>query len=277
VALLPSDFEWDGARALDFGSGAGRTLRKFEPETAHTAEFWACDIDAASIQWMEANLCPPFRVFRNEPVPPLPFADDSLDLIYSMSVFTHLAETWSAWLLELHRVLKPGGVLLVTLLGPGNEIELGRPWNEDRVGFLVTMPHRDFLENHGGPIVFHSEWWVREHFGRAFDVYHYWKWGFGNGGPTGAPMGQGCAALRKRALTITTADLERPSDDPREWTALLENLDVVHAREEAWRERAKVFEAELDAIRASRSGRLAGALAKLGRPFARRPKPPEGP
>jgi SAM-dependent methyltransferase len=223
---------------------------------------------------MDANLVPPFQVFRNDAVPPLPFADNSLDLIYSMSVFTHLADTWSAWLLELHRVLKPGGVLLVTLLGPGNEGELGRPWDEDRVGFLVTMPHRDFLENHGGPIVFHSEWWVREHFGRAFDVYDYWKWGFATGGAVGTPAGQGCAALRKRAVSITTADLERPSDDPREWTALIENLDVVNEREDAWHTRAEVLEAELAAVRASRSGRIARVLQKVGRPLARRPRPP---
>src|SRR5688500_17306573 len=97
------------------------------------------------------------------------------------------------------------------------------------------MPYRDFKENHGGPIVFHSEWWVREHWGRAFDVIEYWPWGFGLGGPEGTPRGQGCAALRKREVALTTEDLEAPSDDPLEWDALVENLDVVHDREDAWR------------------------------------------
>ena len=45
------------------------------------------------------------------------------------------------------------------------------------------MPERDFVGCHGGPIVFHSEWWVRERWGRAFDVVDYWQWGFGLGGP----------------------------------------------------------------------------------------------
>ncbi len=58
VALLPDDFSRDWARVLDYGSGAGRTLRSFAPEAEQAEEFWACDIDAASIQWMEANLCP---------------------------------------------------------------------------------------------------------------------------------------------------------------------------------------------------------------------------
>src|SRR5262245_33716913 len=31
VSLVPDDFEWDGAKVLDFGSGPGRTLRHFIP------------------------------------------------------------------------------------------------------------------------------------------------------------------------------------------------------------------------------------------------------
>lgn len=274
LALLPKAFEWDGAKVLDFGAGAGRTLRQFGAEAQVAAEFWACDIDRDSITWMEANLCPPFRVFQNDPKPPLPFADATLDIIYSVSVFTHLADTWSAWLLELHRVLKPGGWLLATTLGPGSATsDLGREWDDDRIGFLVTMPHQDFVDCHGGPIVYHSEWWLREHWGRAFDVVEFWPWGFGQGGPAGEPLGAGCATMRKREVRRTVEDLERRSDDPREWDALVENLDVVHEREAAWRERAKALEAELDAVRTSRSGRLAAAIARIGRPFSRRPRP----
>ena len=270
LALIPSEFEWDGARALDFGAGAGRILRRFTEEVERTAEFWACDIDGESVEWMQQNLCPPFRAFRNDAEPPLPFEDGSLDLIYAYSVFTHLAHSWSAWLLELHRVLKPGGLLLATILGPGNTKELGRPWDEDRVGFLVTMPYRDFEGDHGGPFVYHSEWWLREHWGRAFDVPAFWPWGFGLGGPEGPPFGQGCALLRNRDVVLTTDDLERRSDDPREWDALVENLDVVHRREDAWRGLAEARTAELEALRASRSWRLGKAMGRLGRAVPRR-------
>jgi hypothetical protein len=31
-------------------------------------------------------------------------------------VFTHITEHWSAWLLELRRVLKPDGLLLASFL-----------------------------------------------------------------------------------------------------------------------------------------------------------------
>src|SRR4051794_19709338 len=56
--LLPDDWSWNGKRVLDFGSGAGRTLRHFAQE-AEVAEFWGCDIDGPSIDWMRATLCPP--------------------------------------------------------------------------------------------------------------------------------------------------------------------------------------------------------------------------
>ena len=51
----------------------------------------------------------------NEPTPPLGFEDEQFDLIYSYSVFTHLAEpNHAAWLKELGRLLRPGGVMLHT-------------------------------------------------------------------------------------------------------------------------------------------------------------------
>lgn len=41
-----------------------------------------------------------------------------VDLVYSYSVFTHLPEPMiNAWVAELARVLKPGGLLLTTILG----------------------------------------------------------------------------------------------------------------------------------------------------------------
>ena len=57
VRMLPDEWSFEGKRILDFGSGAGRTLRHFAAE-AEIAEFWGADIDEPSISWMEQNLCP---------------------------------------------------------------------------------------------------------------------------------------------------------------------------------------------------------------------------
>ena len=48
----------------------------------------------------------------------LPFEDESFDLVYSVSVFSHLDEALGdQWLRELRRVLRAGGVALLTVHG----------------------------------------------------------------------------------------------------------------------------------------------------------------
>ena len=89
------------------------------------------DIDAPSIEWLNAELSPPLRVVRSQPDPPLDLERSSFDLIWALSVFTHLTDNSLAWLRELHALLKPGGLLDRQLHGPvdqplGAERALGR-------------------------------------------------------------------------------------------------------------------------------------------------------
>ena len=212
--LLPADWDWSGATVLDFGCGAARVLRQFLPEAEHGA-FWGCDIDAPSIAWVEANLSPPLRVFRNAPTPPLPLDDAAFDLVYATSVFTHLSDTWSDWLLELHRILAPGGRLIASFLGEGMwEALVGEPYREDAVGMTVR---RHWTAEDAW--VFHSEWWLREHWGRLFDVTAVAR-------PprtdAGSPqVTHSYVALTRRDVTLTRAELEHcRGAEPRELAAL---------------------------------------------------------
>jgi SAM-dependent methyltransferase len=228
VDLLPADWSFDGKRVLDFGSGAGRTLRHFAPE-AERGEFWACDIDGPSIEWLRANLCPPFHAWQTISVPPLALAHESFDLIYAVSVFTHLTDNSSAWLLELHRTLKPGGLLIATFMGRWtSEWFAKEPWVEDRVGKNVLYHHREW--DLGGPAVLISDWWLREHWGRAFEVVRI------------APQFQNSswAVLRKREAELDPEELERPSDDPRELAALRHNVRQLQREVVAELERDRV-------------------------------------
>jgi SAM-dependent methyltransferase len=168
VEALPDEWVSAGKRVLDFGCGAGRTLRHFTEEARH-GEFWGCDIDAPSVAWVNANLNPPIQAFVNNERPPLPRPDASFDLIYAFSVFSHLTDSWSSWLAELHRLLKPDGIFIASFLGPGmSEAVAGEPWNDDGIGMNVL--HADRAWEQGGPIVLLSPWWIREHWGRAFDI-----------------------------------------------------------------------------------------------------------
>ena len=265
LAALPPDWSFEGKSVLDFGCGAGRTLRHFLTE-AETAEFWGCDIDAESVDWLSSNLCPPLQVFRNDPTPPLPLPDQSVDLIWAVSVFTHLVETWSDWLVELRRVLRPGGLLIATFMGEGmSKLIAGEDWDEGRIGMNVIRYGQSW--DLGGPMVLHSPWWIREHWGRGFEVVDIVPSGFA----TDSEVGQGVAVLRRGDGDLSTEELERVDQgDEREIAALMHNVsqlrveivdlrrsrDHEHALAAGERARADALESTKQTIVDSKSWRI---------------------
>ena len=257
LAALPDAWSFAGKRVLDFGCGAGRTLRHFLAE-AESAEIYGCDIDPPSVAWLEANLSPPLRVFRNDELPPLPLEDESLDLVWAISVFTHLADNWAGWLLELHRLLRAEGLLLATFHGPALSEKwaktspnlrpepIGSADGADRVGMNVLHYGRSW--DLGGPAVFHSGWWLEEHWGRGFEILSLREEGFASPQRKG---GQGVVVLRKRAVELTVEELERLDPaEAREVEALRHNLRQLHNESRKAREAVTWLEAE----RASRFG-----------------------
>jgi len=105
-------------RILDFGCGCGRTLR-WLLQTFPSVEFCGADVDQEAIHWCSRSL-PSARFVRNGPVPPLPYPDGHFDVIYCLSVFTHLDEpAQDMWFTELRRLLAPDGVLLISVHGEG--------------------------------------------------------------------------------------------------------------------------------------------------------------
>jgi len=113
-----------GQRVLDFGCGSGRMLRQLYDFTSQS-EFWGVDIQAEHIFWCQRYLSPPYRFAITTTIPHLPFEDNSFDLIYSGSVFTHIDDLADAWLLEIRRILRPGGFLYFTI-HDNRSIELTR-------------------------------------------------------------------------------------------------------------------------------------------------------
>jgi GT2 family glycosyltransferase/SAM-dependent methyltransferase len=223
MAGLPDGYSLRGKRILDFGCGAGRTLRHFVAED-EGAELWGCDIDAPSIDWLRQNI-PAVNAFANAEVPPIDQPDGTFDLIICVSVFTHLTRHWAEWLLEMHRLLKPDGLLLATLMGRGFSQEIAQEdWDEDRVGMMVLAPGQSW--DAGGPMVFHSPWWVRAHWGRAFEILSLNEAGFAVPDPD---RGQGLVVLRRKDVQPSPDELRALSDDPREAPALEHNVDRLMA------------------------------------------------
>jgi SAM-dependent methyltransferase len=252
LSLLPGDWEFSGKRVLEFGCGAGRVLSAFRDE-ADGAEFWGCDIDRRSVEWIERNLVPPFHVFANPETPSrLPFEDGSIDLIYAISVFSHLADGWSGWLAELHRCLSADGYLLATFLGEASsETIAGEPWDPDRVGMNVLFPDQSW--DRGGPMVFVSRWWLEARWGRAFELERYVS--------ATDPRHQDWGVFRKRPVEADAELLDRPEPgEVREVHALRHNLEQVRREKEAAR---RALQAELDGVRRSASWRLTAPLRRL--------------
>jgi SAM-dependent methyltransferase len=246
LRLLPDDWSFAGKRVLDFGCGSGRTLRRFLAE-AEEAELVGCDVHAPSVDWVNANLSP-VRAYQSRQWPPLPEADASFDLVWAISVFTHLTDSWSSWLLELHRLLRPGGLLIATVAGPrvGSDL-LGEPWEEDAIGMTVIRHWQDF--DQGGPIVVHSEWWLRGHWGRAFELSAIER-------PAREARDHTWLLLERRDPAPTREELERPLADPREVEALRHNLELAQR--------------EIESVRGHPLWRTAGAAAALRRRLRRR-------
>jgi ubiquinone/menaquinone biosynthesis C-methylase UbiE len=103
-------------RVLDFGCGCGRTIRWFLRDGG-TVEFHGVDVDANAVDWCNKHL-DRGRFLATASAPPLPYPAEHFDIVYCLSVFTHLNKSMQdIWLAELNRILKPGGVLLLTVYG----------------------------------------------------------------------------------------------------------------------------------------------------------------
>lgn len=163
-------------RVLDWGCGPCRTLRWLFPRNTQT-EFYGCDVDRRAIAWCLKNAGhkAEFRVTAAKP--PLPYGDRSFDIVFGVSVFSHLdASFQEMWLAELKRILRPGGLLMLSLMGTTIASILPEP---DRSQFM-----KDGFLFKSSPVWkgVHSDWYVdayqseeygREIFSKHFEVMSY--------------------------------------------------------------------------------------------------------
>jgi 2-polyprenyl-3-methyl-5-hydroxy-6-metoxy-1,4-benzoquinol methylase len=113
TALAGSGVELGGS-VLDFGCGCGRIARRW---AGLGLDLHGCDADEPAVRWCRENL--PFMEARvNALEPPSPYESEQFDVIYAISILTHLTERVAhAWMAEWARMLKPGGTLLFSVHG----------------------------------------------------------------------------------------------------------------------------------------------------------------
>ena len=101
---------------LDFGCSSGRVVRALAAAFPGT-EWSACDPNEEAIAWASENL-PAVHFFISDNAPPLPLANAAVDLVYAISIWSHFEEQRGLrWFEEMHRVIRPGGHLVITTHG----------------------------------------------------------------------------------------------------------------------------------------------------------------
>ena len=173
-------------KVLEWGCGCGRILRHL-PRPAGGKEIHGNDIDREAIDWVNTNL-PWVRTSSTNGMPPLPYDDNSFDLIFNHSVLSHLDEFYQdAWLAELNRVLKPGAILTLTVHGPTafqSYLDSLPASSPARSEYMQKM-HSDGLlyitddqwASHGFPdfyhSTFHENWYVFAHWSEFLRLRSY--------------------------------------------------------------------------------------------------------
>jgi SAM-dependent methyltransferase len=160
---------------LDFGCGCGRTLF-WLAKYSNKPNYYGTDIDEQAITWSHNNLN--FAKFNvNQALPPLVYKSEMFDMIYALSVFTHIDEERQfLWLKELKRILKPGGILILTL--HGQKVNRKLPFDVktefEKRGFLYLKSGADlgifprWYQN-----AYHTETYVMKEYANYFSKLHY--------------------------------------------------------------------------------------------------------
>lgn len=112
---------------LDFGCASGRVVRHFAVQKPEIRTM-GCDINRLHVEWCNTHLPANCTVFQNTSIPTLPLPDASVDVFSAFSVFTHIEAMETTWLMEVMRVLRPGGLAWLTIHTDGTLRDMTEAW-----------------------------------------------------------------------------------------------------------------------------------------------------
>ena len=123
----------EGRRVLDFGCGTGYGTHRIAPGCERIVGVDVSDeaIGEATRRFQASNLG--YQRIAPAEEAPLPFDDDSFDLVLSFQVYEHLTDT-GAYLREVARVLTDDGTFICVTPDRSSRLLPGqRPWNRYHV------------------------------------------------------------------------------------------------------------------------------------------------
>ena len=157
-------------RMLDFGCGCGRVLRHWAGLDG--PEIYGSDYNERLAGWCAAHLLF-VTASVNRLEPPTGYADGQFDLVYAISVFTHLPHDLErGWIAELSRIVAPDGLLLLTTHGHSyaDRLEPDERASYDAGEVVVRWPS---VAGSNLCTTFHPEAYVRERLAPEFELLEH--------------------------------------------------------------------------------------------------------
>lgn len=118
-------------KILEWGCGVSRIVRHIPNIASKDCKIYGVDINDEMIKWNTKNISK-VKFAKNNYNPPLSFADNQFDLIFALSVFTHIEpEIQNLWIKEICRVAGVNGIFLFTTHGKMYESHLNKKAAEE--------------------------------------------------------------------------------------------------------------------------------------------------
>lgn len=107
----------DTKMILEWGCGVSRIIRHFPNFINSESKLYGCDINYEMTKWNKENI-ENINFDTINYLPPTRYENNKFDLVYALSVFTHIEDTQqNEWINEIARITKPNGVFLFTTHG----------------------------------------------------------------------------------------------------------------------------------------------------------------
>jgi len=132
-------------RVADIGCGPGVFVRYL---CDHATHVFALDVDEAALRRVKGRhrgICNLHCIVTQ--VGRLPFSDGGLDTVLFLEVLEHLADD-AGGIQEIHRVLVPGGKLVLSVPVPPGELNENNLWGHKRAGYTLEQLEV-LLKGHG--------------------------------------------------------------------------------------------------------------------------------
>ena len=171
ISYLEKHIELKDKNILDWGCGPARIIRHFPELINNNCNFYGTDYNKKSIDWNKENI-EGVSFNNNSLEAKLPYGNNFFDVIYGLSVLTHLSEKLHyEWFNELFRVLNVNGILLLTTQGDNFKSKITTTELEKYNNNELVI-RGNVLEGHRTYSAFHPNKFMEELFSKCEILEH---------------------------------------------------------------------------------------------------------